>query len=67
MSLHVSTLHVFYPPWEPHTLSLSSIIGNNTLLLAFSKIIYGVLWAYLVQYTVLAPIGKGTYPAPFVK
>ena len=33
MGLYVSTLHVFYPSWEPHTLSLSSTIGNNTPLL----------------------------------
>ena len=32
MSLYVSTLHVFYPSWEPHTSSLSSNIGNNTPL-----------------------------------
>ena len=35
MGLHVSTPHVFYPLWEPHTSSLSGIIGNNIPLLAF--------------------------------
>ena len=31
--LHMSTPHIFYPPWEPRTSSLSSTIGNNTHLL----------------------------------
>ena len=33
IGFHMSTPHIFYPPWEPHTSSLSSSIGNNTLLL----------------------------------
>ena len=28
MSLHVSTPDIFYSPWEPHTSSMSSTIGN---------------------------------------
>ena len=37
MGLHMSTLHVFYPPWETRTSPLSSTISNNTHLLGLCQ------------------------------
>ena len=75
----MSTPHVFYPPWEPHTLPPLAIL---LLCWAFSNIVsvdlLGATYysrsncemassTCLVQYIISAPIAKGlqdTHPIP---
>ena len=63
MDLHVSTPHIFYPPWEPRTSSLSRTIGNNThLLCLFQDLLcglYGLAWC-----NILSPLQLRKEPTP---
>ena len=69
MGLHMSTSHVFYPPWEPRTSPLSSTVGNiiTPFLGLFQYDLCGLLWASLLQYTIPTPTTKGACIAPFAK
>ena len=68
ISLHVSSPHVSYPPWEPRTSLLSSTIKIILFCWAlFPRTIMWALRAFLMQYIVPAPTTKETHPAPFAK